>query len=307
MPLISIVSPVYRAEKTIDELIREVVKSVSIITADFEIILIDDGSPDLSWERIGLHCRRDRRIKGIRLSRNFGQHNAITAGLSVAAGDWIVVMDCDLQDRPDEIPNLYHRAQEGYDIVLARRVIRQDKFWKRWSSKLFFLAFGFLTNTQQDPAIANFGIYQRKVIHAILSMGDYVRVFPVLVQWIGFNKIAIDVKHAPRREGKSSYTIGKLFRLAFDMMLSFSEKPLRIGLRTGLIISLGALCFGVYNFILYLQGEILVPGYTSLIISVWFLSGIIISFIGLIGLYIGKIFEKVKSRPNYIITQKNNI
>ncbi|MFZ4428475.1 MAG: glycosyltransferase, partial [Saprospiraceae bacterium] len=217
-----------------------------------------------------------------------------------------VVMDCDLQDRPEEIGRLYQKALEGYDIVLARRAVRQDHLLKRWGSKLFYKLFGYLTDTLQDPAVSNFGVYHRSVIEAILSMGDYVRVFPVMVQWVGFQRTAIDVGHAAREAGKSSYTLGKLFRLAFGMMLSFSEKPLRLGLRVGLFISFFAFCIGVFNFIKYLKGEILVAGYTSLILSLWFLSGIIIAFIGLTGLYIGKIFEKVKGRPNYIVQSRKN-
>ena len=132
MPHISIISPVYRAENIVDKLVQEIVKAVSPITSDFEIILVEDGSPDCSWERISLQCAQDKRVKGIKLSRNFGQHNAIFAGLIDSSGDWIVVMDCDLQDKPEEILKLYRKAEEGFDIVLARRVNRQDHTLKRW-------------------------------------------------------------------------------------------------------------------------------------------------------------------------------
>jgi len=303
---LSIISPVYRAEAIVSRLVERLVLNLDKIGGEYEIILVEDGSPDASWEAIARECEKDKRIKGLRLSRNFGQHNAIYAGLQAAQGEWIVVMDCDLQDRPEEIGRLYQKALEGYDIVLARRAERQDGLLKRWGSKLFYKLFGYLTDTHQDAAVANFGIYHRNAIGAILSMGDYVRVFPVMVQWVGFRRTAIDVEHAARDEGKSAYTLGKLFRLAFGMMLSFSEKPLKLGLRAGLFISFLAVCTGVFNFIKYLRGEILVAGYTSLILSLWFLSGIIIAFVGLTGLYIGKIFEKVKGRPNYIVQRKQN-
>lgn len=303
---LSIISPVYRAEAIVSQLVARLVDSLDNIGEAYEIILVEDGSPDNSWAAIARECERDQRIRGIRLSRNFGQHNAIYAGLQASSGEWVVVMDCDLQDRPEEIVRLYQKALEGYDIVLARRAVRQDHLLKRWGSKLFYKLFGYLTDTRQDPAVSNFGVYHRSVIEAILSMGDYVRVFPVMVQWVGFQRTAIDVGHAAREAGKSSYTLGKLFRLAFGMMLSFSEKPLRLGLRAGLFISFFAFCIGVFNFIKYLKGEILVAGYTSLILSLWFLSGIIIAFIGLTGLYIGKIFEKVKGRPNYIVQSRKN-
>jgi len=306
MPLISIVSPVYRAETIIDDFIKEVVKCVSIITDDFEIILIDDGSPDLSWERLEPHFRSDKRIKGIKLSRNFGQYNAITAGLSVARGEWTVVMDCDLQDRPEEIFNLYNKALEGFDLVLARRVERQDKFLKKMSSRIFFAILSYLTDTSQDSAISSFGIYHKKVINSILSMKDSSRYFPTMVRWVGFRCFEMDVIHSARISGESSYSWRKLIKLGIDNIVSFSDKPLRLTVLFGLSISMISFLLGIYYLLKYLSGNIDVRGFTSLIISIWFLSGVIISILGLVGLYIGKIFEKVKDRPIYIIQTSIN-
>lgn len=299
-------SPVYKAELLIEKLVQEITTNVKKITNEYEIILVDDGSPGQDWTKIKEQCHNDDKIIGIKLSRNFGQHNAITAGLSLSKGEWVVVMDCDLQDRPEEIINLFNKSQEGFDIVLARRAIRRDSFIKKYTSKLFYKIFSYLTETKQDPAIANFGIYHRKVIDAVLSMGDYIRVFPILVQWVGFKKTTIDIKHDSRQEGKSSYTLFKLFSLATNMIISFSEKPLKIGLKIGLITILSSFLSGLYNLVRYFNGYILVPGYTSLIISIWFMSGLIIAFLGLIGLYISKIFEKVKERPCFIIENKIN-
>jgi dolichol-phosphate mannosyltransferase len=274
------------------------------ICSNYEIILVDDNCPELSWEIILELTARFPKLHGIKLSRNFGQHNAIAAGLAAARGNWIVVMDCDLQDIPEEIPSLYSKAMEGYEIVLARRAERNDNLMKRITSRFFYTIFSYLTDTKQDPSVANFGIYKKNVVDAVLSMGDYVRVFPILVQWVGFKRTAIDVEHGARFTGRSSYTVGKLFRLAFSMIISFSEKPLLLGLRLGLVIVILAFLFGLVTFIMYISGKILVPGYASLILSIWLFSGLIISFIGLTGLYVGKIFEKVKARPNYIIYEK---
>jgi len=303
---LSVVSPVYKAEQIVERLVREIQKWASTITEDFEIILVEDVGQDHSWERIQELCLRNHKVRGIRLSRNFGQHNAITAGLDAAAGEWIVVMDCDLQDRPDQLPKLWNKAMEGYDIVLARRHMRQDKFFKKATSRMFFRLFSFLTDTHQDPSIGTFGIYHRKVIQAVRSMGDYIRFFPVLVQWVGFSRTAIDVEHSSRHSGKSSYTFGKLLKLAFNVILSFSEKPLMIGLQTGLVISIGSFIYGIVTLARYLSGAIDVPGYTSIFISIGFLSGIIIAFIGLTGLYVGKIFEKVRNRPIYLVQDELN-
>lgn len=306
-PHISVVSPVYRAESIINDLVVEIIEALTPITTDFEIILVEDCGPDNSWNKIVENAKKNPCVKGIKLSRNFGQHYAITAGLEAAQGDWIVVMDCDLQDRPDEIPNLYKKALEGYDLVVAQRVNRNDSFLKRSYSKIFYRLFSFLTGTKQDHSIANFGIYHRKVINAVLSMGDAVRAFPMLVQWVGFNSYQLPVVHAERAAGRSSYTLIKLLKLAFDIVISFSQKPLRLAIQLGLLIVLISFVIGIYNLYLYFMGKITVPGYASLIISIWFLSGVIITIIGMMGTYLGKTFEQVKNRPLYIINHKINI
>lgn len=268
---ISIVSPVYMAEFTVEELIRQIKNSLREIGVDYEIILVDDGSPDHSWQLIEKSCDADEKIKGIKLSKNFGQHYAITAGLANASGDWVVVLDCDLQDDPKEIINLYRHVQEGYDMVLARRVDRQDGFFKKMTSKVFYSVFGYLTGTKQDATIANYGIYHKKVIKAILSMKDKVRYFPTMAQWVGFSVKYLDVNHNERASGKSSYTLKSLVNLALNNIVAFSSKPLLLTIRLGLVISTISFLLGAYYFILYLNGGITEPGFPSVIISVWFI------------------------------------
>lgn len=307
IPLISIVSPVYQGEKMVSELVRRNVESVSSITDDYEIILVNDASPDNSWEEIMKQCENNSKVKGINLSRNFGQHYAITAGLSYAKGDWVVVMDCDLQDKPEEIPNLYHKAMEGYDSVFAQRVVRHDSWIKRCSSSAFYRCFSYLTETKQDSSVANFGIYNRKVIDSVLLLGDRIRYFPAQVQWVGFNKVYLPVDHSERREGNSSYSVRKLFRLAFDTITSFSDKPLRIMVVLGLVLTFLSAVIGLVYLVKYFLGDIKIVGYTSLIISVWFLGGVFILLLGVVGLYLGKVFEQTKNRPSYLIKGTKNI
>ena len=305
-PHISVVSPVYRGEKMVAELVRRIKENVATITENFEIILVNDASPDASWAEIQKACAADVRVKGINLSRNFGQHYAITAGLHYAKGEWVVVMDCDLQDRPEEIPHLYSKAQEGYDSVFAQRVQRTDGFFKRMSSRVFYVLFSYLTETRQDPTVANFGIYHRKVIDAILSMHDHIRYFPTMVQWVGFRKAYLPIVHDERLEGKSSYNFKRLMRLALDTIIAFSDKPLRLAAKGGLVMALMAFLVGVVYFVRYCMGEIDVLGYASLIISIWFLSGIMIFLSGVLGIYIGKTFEKAKDRPVFIVQDQMN-
>lgn len=304
--LVSIVSPVYRAEKIVSELVQQLKEQLAVITESFEIILVNDASPDNSWLAIKDECAKDERVKGINLSRNFGQHNSITAGLSYAKGEWIVVMDCDLQDRPDEIPNLYKKAQEGYDSVFAQRVERNDTFFKRLFSRLFYSFFSYLTETKQDPTVANFGIYHRSVINAILEMKDQIRFFPTMVQWVGFRKSYLPVQHSERYEGKTSYNFKSLLRLALNNIIAFSDKPLRITVKFGFYLASISFLIGLIYLIMYFVGAINVLGFTSLFLSIWFLSGIVISILGIIGLYLGKTFEKVKGRPVYIVKETAN-
>lgn len=285
------------------ELVARIIRSVTPITADFEIVLVDDRSPDNSWASIQEQVHLDTRVRGIRLSRNFGQHRAITAGLDYSRGEWVVVMDCDLQDRPEEIQALFAKAQEGYDMVLARRFERQDGLFKKTFSKLFYSALSYLTDTKQDSAIANFGIYHRKAIDAICTLRESARYFPTMVRWVGFRVSTLNVEHAERAEGSSSYNISRLINLALDIILAYSDKPLRLTVKFGLLISATSFVGAIYMLVRAIQGKIQVIGYASLIVSIWFFSGLIILIAGIIGLYLGKTFEGVKNRPIYVVDE----
>ena len=302
--MISIVSPVYRAEKILPILVSEINLVMERIGEDYEIILVDDRSPDNSWEVMKVLSSQNPKIKSIRLSRNFGQHSAIFAGLTKTKGDWVVVMDCDMQDQPKEIAKLYKKALEGYDIVLGQRENRKDKFLKKLSSKLFYKVFNYLSGANFDNNVANFGIYHQKTIKSILDMKDYVKFFSLFINWIGFKSVSIPIEHGEREEGKSTYSVGRLFKQAFNVIISFSDKPLRLFINFGLSISVLSFIVGIYYLYLALTGKIAQPGFSSLILSIWFLSGIIISGIGIVGVYLGKTFDQAKGRPTFIIDEE---
>lgn len=303
---LSIVSPVYRAETILPLLVERIESSIRPLGMTYEIILVDDCGPDNSWQVIEEIAACNPNVVGIALSRNFGQHYAITAGLDHAQGEWVVVMDCDLQDKPEEIPALYRKAMEGFDIVLARRAVRRDNFFKRFFSAAFYRTLGYLTGSDQDESIANFGIYHYKVIEAVVSMRESIRYFPTMIKWVGFKSVKMDVEHDYRADGKSSYNLKKLFNLATDIILAYSDKPIRIMVTIGLVISAISFIFAIRVLLMWLMGDIEVMGYTSLIVSIWMLSGLIISTLGIVGLYVGKTFEGVKKRPIYIIAKKVN-
>ena len=292
------------AEVMIEELLSKIVENLKLISDDYEIILVDDHSTDSTWEKILNLKKLFPEIVGLKLSRNFGQHAAIHAGLDHVHGNWIIVMDCDLQDDPVYFEALYKKALGGWDIVLAKRINRADNWLKKIFSKIFYKTLGYLTDSVQDSAIANFGIYNRKVIRSLKHMNDYIKYFPTSIDWVGFNKTTIDVKHCKRMSGKSSYNFKKLINLGLNVVLSFSDKPLRIVVKLGIIVSFISGLIAFNYLIKYFSGEILVPGYTSLIISIWFLSGVIITTVGMCGLYIGRIFDQSKNRPVYIVNEK---
>lgn len=307
MPVqISVISPVYEAAAIIPRLTEEITRNLSPLTDDFEIVLVEDGSRDDSWEAIRMACKRDSRIRGIQLSRNFGQHLAITAGLAEASGEWIVVMDCDLQDRPDQIPLLYNTALQGYDTVCAQRIHRNDPPLKKLASKLFYQVFSYLTGTEQDSSISNFGIYHRKVITSILSMQDANRYFPAMVQWVGYRRAKVPVLHATRFEGKTTYSLGKLMRLATNNILSFSDKPLSLIVFAGIAITGLSALTGSALLAGALLGWIRVPGYTSILVSIWLTAGLMIFMLGVVGLYVGKTHERAKMRPYYLVGERVN-
>ncbi len=303
---LSIVSPVYMAETIIPILVKRIEESIISITDDYEIILVEDCGTDNSWEVIEELAKSNNKIIGIKLSKNFGQHYAITAGIDNAQGDWVVVMDCDLQDRPEEIPRLYAKAISGFDIVLASRTVRQDNLIKKLFSKLFYWILSYLTETKQNPSVANFGIYSGKVIESIILLRESIRYFPTMVNWVGYKSIIIEVEHSKRLEGETSYNFRKLLSLALDIILAYSDKPIRLVIKTGVVISLVSGVVVVKTVVDYINGDIVVLGYASLLASLWLLSGFIISVLGVIGLYVGKTFEGVKSRPIYLIEKKIN-
>jgi glycosyltransferase involved in cell wall biosynthesis len=269
----------------------------------YEIILVDDRSPDGCWQVMNNLSQQYPQVKSIRLSRNFGQHPAIMAGLSQAQGEWIVVMDCDLQDQPKEIVKLYSKAQKGFETVLARRTNRSDSFFKKLSSKVFSKIFSYLTDIKYDNEVANFGIYHKKVIQAILQVNDHIKFFPLFVNVAGFRITSVVVEHAPRYSGTTSYSFIKLLSLAFNTILSFSNKPLKLFVKFGLSISVLSFFTGIYYIYQALNHKIDVLGYSSIIVSIWFLSGVIITTIGVCGIYIGKIFDQTKARPVFIIDE----
>ena len=304
---LSVVSPVYRGEKMLSELVERIHKAISPLTDDYEIVLVNDCSPDNSWECISEICKVDKKVKGVNLSRNFGQPYAITAGLTYAKGNYIAVIDCDLQNKPEDLPAMYQKALEGYDVVSARRVVREDTFMKRMSSAIFHMVYDFLSGFDTDKAVAEFGIYSRKIVDVYCSIPEYSRSFVELIHTLGFKKTTVDVFHDHRLEGKSSYNLYRLLKLSYDSIISNSNRPLHLAVALGLIMSILSFLMAIYNIFAKFWGLNEVAGYTSTIFSIWFVGGLLLLMMGVLGLYIGKIFDQVKGRPVFIVSDTLNI
>ena len=305
---ISVVIPEYCGESMLPELLKRLHACLQTLTDNYEIILVNDCSPDHVWEAIRQICAVDKRVVGLNLSRNFGEHYAISAGLRYARGEWIVVMDCDLQNRPEDIPALYQKAQEGWDVVHARRVHKQFGFFKRMSSTAFHAVYDWMTGHKSDSDIAEFGIYSARIIREYNKLGEVARSFNCLIDYLGFQVTAIDVTHDSRADGGgSSYTFKKLFRLAMDSIIADSTRPLKLAVIAGFTMSIVSIIMAAYNVVAYFFEFDKVRGYTTTIFSIWFACGLLLCMMGILGLYIGRIFDQVKARPIFIVMDELNV
>jgi polyisoprenyl-phosphate glycosyltransferase len=304
---ISIITPVYKAEECLEELYRRLVAVLERTGEPFEILMVNDGSPDDSWRLIRELAGRDARVKGINLSRNFGQHYAITAGLDHCRGRFVVVMDCDLQHVPEDISRLYAQALDGHDIVLVRRMRRYDSPFKKLASRLFITLYNYLSDIKVDPDISSYSMISRRVVEALQSLREGNRTYPLLLHWIGYDVAYIDGEHAKRFAGKSAYNLAKSINLAIESVCSQSNRPLRLSIQFGFLLSLGSIVFAVWLAIRYFFLNATVAGWTSTMVSLFFLSGLLFANIGILGLYLGKVFDESKRRPLYFVKERLNL
>jgi len=300
MAELSVVIPVYGCAPCLPELHRRLSAVTEEIEAEVEFIFVDDRSPDGSWEALGEIARTDPRVRAIRLSRNFGQHAAITAGLQAAGGEWAVVMDCDLQDPPEAIPRLYAKAREGYDAVLSRRTRRRQHWLRRVTARAYYRSRNALVKGDMYVNYTNMSIISRKVIDAFLVLRDKDRQYLLIVQWLGFERAEIEVEPLERYAGRSSYSVSALLKVAVDGMFFQSTVLLRWIVYAGFVIAAGGVALFFYAVAVLVMGRDL-PEWTALPMAALLLSGFIIISTGVSGLYVGKIFDQVKGRPLYVI------
>jgi glycosyltransferase involved in cell wall biosynthesis len=297
---ISVVVPVYGCRDCLVDLHHQLTSTLKTMDSRYEIIFVDDRSPDGAWPVLDSIAADDPRVKAIRLSRNFGQHAAITAGLAASQGEWTVVMDCDLQDPPEAIARLYARAKEGFDLVLARRKERTHSAIRLALAKVYFRLLNTFMGTNIDGAYGTFSILNRKVVDAYLSVGDRERHYLFVLYWLGFEHGTIEVEHHERGAGGSSYTLGRLLRHAISGVFFQTTNLLIYIVYVGFVVA-GVGVLGVL-YLIYISLVGHPPaGYISVMVVLLLIGGFIITSTGVTGLYIGRVFQQVKGRPLYVV------
>jgi dolichol-phosphate mannosyltransferase len=302
---LSVVVPVYGCADCLEALHRRLSAALQACARSYEIVLVDDCARDGAWSVIRRLAGQDARVRGIRLSRNFGQHAAITAGLAECIGERAVVMDCDLQDPPEVIPQLLEKSRAGHDIVLARRRRKQHSLFRRTAAALYFRALGAISRRRFDGEFGAFSVITRPVIDAFLRLRDRDRHYLFILYWLGFDAAAIEYEHAPRHSGQSSYALRALLRHALEGLVFQTTTLLRWIVYAGFLVSLAGVALAAYLIYMYFAFTP-PPGWTSLAVLILVLGGFIIIGTGVTGLYIGRIFEQVKDRPLYVIDKRVN-
>lgn len=299
-PIISVVVPVYGCRACLEHLHDRLSAALADLATPYEIILVDDRSEDEAWPEIARLVDLDPSVRGVRLSRNFGQHAAITAGLSEARGDWIVVMDCDLQDPPEDIPRLYAKALEGHDVVFGRRTHKPTGPIRRMLATLYFRSLAIFTGAHVEGQYGTFSVISRKVLTALLELKDQDRHYLMMLTWLGFDTAAVDYEPSVRYRGRSSYSLPRLIEHALDGVFFQTTVLLRWIVYLGFFLaSLGGV-LATYFLIARIVGYAY-PGWTSIVVVTFVLSGFIILSTGITGLYIGKVFEQSRERPIFVI------
>lgn len=300
---LSVVVPVFNEEANLEELHRRLTEVLTRAVGTFEIVLVDDGSRDRSWEMIAALADRDPRVRGIRFSRNFGHQMAFAAGLDHATGAAVVIMDADLQDPPELIDELLRRHREGFEVVYAVRTSRHgESLVKRATAGAFYRLLRRLTQVDIPVDTGDFRLMGRRAVDAFRRLPERHRFTRGLVAWLGFRSAGVPFERPARKAGETNYPLRKMVRLALDGITSFSRVPLQLALWLGIAVTLGAAAWGAAAVVLRLAGHPW-PGSTAVVAAVLFLGGVQLVTVGILGEYVGRVFDEVKQRPLYLIQE----
>lgn len=303
-PTLSVVIPIFNEEETLEVLYARLSKVLDGLAEDYEVIFVNDGSRDRSELILRDIQKRNPRFKSIHFSRNFGHQTAITCGFDHAKGRAVIAMDGDLQDPPEVLPDLLARWREGYDVVYAVRQKRKEGLLKRTAYKTFYWVLHKVSYLDIPLDSGDFSLIDRRVIDVLQSMPERNRFVRGLRTWAGFRQVGYEYAREARFAGQSKYSLGKLMKLAFDGLVSYSYVPLRLVSNVGLLVSMSALAYMGYLLVARMFGDMPIQGWTSTVVILLFLGGIQLLSLGVIGEYVGRIFEEVKHRPQYVVRDR---
>lgn len=303
-PYFSIVVPVYNEEGNLEELHRRLVSTLEGMGRTFELIFVDDGSRDGSYHKLEQLFARDARVRALRFSRNFGHHLAITAGLDAARGQAIVLMDSDLEDRPEVIPELHAKLEEGFDVVYGIRQGRTHSFFKRFTSKVFVSLLNRIADGEQQLNTSIFRVARRPVVDAVVACREQHRFILGLFSWVGFRQTGVDVAHGQRFAGSTKYSLYKMLKLALTTITASSTLPLKAASILGAVVSVSSFLYAGSLLLKKLLWDTMVEGWTSTVVTLLFLGGVQLICLGILGEYIGRIFGEIQRRPLYVVASR---
>jgi dolichol-phosphate mannosyltransferase len=300
-PELSVVAPALDEEANVETLWTEVREALEGVVDGFELIIVDDGSKDSTWQRVNGLARQDSRVRGVRFARNFGHQAAVTAGIDAARGQAVVILDADLQDPPGVIPEMVKLWRDGFEVVYGKREEREGETWfKRLTASVFYRLLRAITRIDIPMDTGDFRLMGPRALAAFRGLPERNRFIRGMVSWIGFPQTAMEYRRRARRAGTTKYRVGKMLRFALDGITSFSFLPLRLATWAGLAVSAFAFLYLVVVLIFRMLNFVL-PGHTSLMASILFLGGVQLIMIGMMGEYLARIFEEVKQRPIYVV------
>lgn len=311
LKLLSIIVPIYNEVDNISPLYKAVIEQLKNLSYRYELLFVDDGSGDGSLRRLARIAKRDPNVRVLEFARNFGKESAVTAGLHAAAGDAVVLMDADLQHPPDRLQQFVQKWEEGSDVVVGIRSYSSDEGWfKRKSSNLFYRLFGIVSDTNITPHATDFRLLDRSVVDTYNELSEHNRITRGLIDWLGFRRSYIKFEAPPRQHGEASYSTRKLFKLAVDTLTAHSMLPLKVAGYLGMIILAVSAPLGLFmaydKFISAGVGVFNFTGTAMLAVIILFLVGVMLASLGLISLYVARIYEEVIGRPLYVIRREIN-